>query len=527
MARASAIDRLSALSDDVLLNHILSKISYRDVVRSSLLSQRWRLLWTKIPRLKFCPEDFEKQKDGRIQAIINNALLHLDTRLSCLELTVALDDPKAAYINNWIRLAAEKQVERMDIHICNRDPKTGKRISNGASPMMELGDSIFSCENLTVLTVQYIQLPKIPTNVGVFRSLKALYYFAIPNLDDAMFEGFMDLCPHLQDLWILGCLALKNLIIRSSNLLYILLGALRPDISLQLTCPRLMEISLIDCGQYAGLKLLQGISRVESVKKVILQNYNTGNAVNPGMPSITVLNSFPGLEELTIHGQCFQEMISDEMPIGEVTLPNLKMVRAHIGPDKGAQAVIFWGFLLRNCPLSVTRVFLPKHCPRIMRNNILNLKRDLSKSRLSTATRTWFEEEGNGESIGEDQHALDSDVLSSVLPPREQPQEYLYGQGTRAVEIKSLEQARELTKGNTVYVNLEPSDCHGDVSRVSQTRAILFHSSLKNLNSENTVSETRIRGEQSRLMEKVTKGIVEKEKTFRSESFVLVSNTLL
>ncbi|XP_059067742.1 putative FBD-associated F-box protein At5g56440 [Cryptomeria japonica] len=392
MARSSAIDRLSALSDDVLLNHILSKISYRDVVRSSLLSQRWRLLWTKIPRLKFCPEDFEKQKDGRIQAIINNALLHLDTRLSCLELTVALDDPKAAYINNWIRLAAEKQVERMDIHICNRDPKTGKRISNGASPMMELGDSIFSCENLTVLTVQYIQLPKMPTNFGVFRSLKAVRYAGIPNLDDAMFEGFMDLCPHLQDLGILRCLGLKNLNIQSSNLMWIHLGALRPDISLQLTCPRLMEIGLIDSGQYAGLKwlkLLQQISRAKSVKKVILQNYNTGNAVNPGMPSIIVLNSFPGLEELTIHGQCFQEMISDEMPTAEVALPNLKMVRAHIGPDKGAQAVIFLGFLLRNSPLSVTRVFLPEHCPPIMQNNILNLERDFSKSRLSTATKTW------------------------------------------------------------------------------------------------------------------------------------------
>ncbi|GLJ45316.1 hypothetical protein SUGI_0953940 [Cryptomeria japonica] len=335
MARASAIDRLSALSDDVLLNHILSKISYRDVVSSSLLSQKWRLLWTKIPRLKFCPEDFEKQKDGRIQAIINNALLHLDTRLSCLELRVALDDPKAAYISNWIRLAAEKQVERMNLHICNRDPKTGKRISNGASPMMELGDSIFSCENLTVLTVQYIQLPKMPTNFGVFRSLRALRYAGIPNLDDAMFEGFMDLCPHLQDLGILGCLGLKNMNIRSSNLMWIHLGALRPDISLQLTCPRLMEISLIDCGQYAALKLLQEISRAES-----------RNAVNPGMPSFIVLNSFPGLEELTIHGQCFQGMISNEMPIAEVTLPNLKMVRAHIGPDKGAQAVIFLGFTL-------------------------------------------------------------------------------------------------------------------------------------------------------------------------------------
>ncbi|GLJ17642.1 hypothetical protein SUGI_0307270 [Cryptomeria japonica] len=182
MARASATDRLSALSDDVLLDHIFTKISYTDVIRSSILSQRWRFLWRKTPILKFCRQDFEKQKDDRILAIINNALLHLDARLLYFNLRIALDDPKAADINTWIRLAAEKKVERMELHISYRDPN---RTLN-ASTIVELGETVFS---------------------------------------------------------------------------------------------------------------------------------------------------FPWLEELTIHGQCFQEMISDEIPvpIAGLTLPNLKMVHAHIG----------------------------------------------------------------------------------------------------------------------------------------------------------------------------------------------------
>ncbi|XP_059076763.1 riboflavin biosynthesis protein PYRR, chloroplastic isoform X2 [Cryptomeria japonica] len=44
---------------------------------------------------------------------------------------------------------------------------------------------------------------------------------------------------------------------------------------------------------------------------------------------------------------------------------------------------------------------------------------------------------------------------------------FLYGQGTRAAEIKALEQARELAKGSTAYVNLEPGDCHGDDTSVN------------------------------------------------------------
>ncbi|GLJ45307.1 hypothetical protein SUGI_0953740 [Cryptomeria japonica] len=157
---------------------------------------------------------------------MNNALLHLDARLRHLYLEVALDDPKAVDINNWIRLAAEKQVERMDIHITYRDRKTRLNTSS----MVELRDSIFRCENLTALIGNYIDLPKVPTNFGVLRSLKTLYFMEIRNVDDAMFEGFIDLCPYLRILGICDCLGLKNLNIRSSKLMYLNLGIVRHDI---------------------------------------------------------------------------------------------------------------------------------------------------------------------------------------------------------------------------------------------------------------------------------------------------------
>ncbi|GLJ45334.1 hypothetical protein SUGI_0954210 [Cryptomeria japonica] len=241
----------------------------------------------------------------RIQAIINNALLHLDARLVYLNLGVALDDPKAVDINTWIRLAAEKKVERMELHISYRDPNA----TLNASTMVELGDSVFRCDKLTALLLESIILPMIPINFGVFRSLKTLYCVDILNLDDIMFEQFMVVCPHLRNLGIGGCMGLRNLNIRSFNLRYLQLTVLSPDLSLHIACPRLTEISLTDWGPHPGLKLLQGISRSESIKRITLENYNTGNAVNPEIPSITVLNSFPRLEELTIHGRCFQVSI--------------------------------------------------------------------------------------------------------------------------------------------------------------------------------------------------------------------------
>ncbi|GLJ42829.1 hypothetical protein SUGI_0887890, partial [Cryptomeria japonica] len=113
------------------------------------------------------------------------------------------------------------------------------------------------------------------------------------------------------------------------------------------------------------------------------------------------------------------------------------------------------------------------------------------------------EEEDNEEFTTEDQRLLDSDVLTSVFTSRELRQGFLYGQGMRVVEIKVLEQARELAKGSTVYVNLEPGDCHGDVDKVSQNRATILDNSPINLKSVNTLFEVRVRGEQSRMMENI------------------------
>ncbi|GLJ45326.1 hypothetical protein SUGI_0954120 [Cryptomeria japonica] len=383
MATASATDRLSELSDDILLTAILSNISYRDVVRSSILSQRWRFLWRKIPVLKFCPEDFEKQKDDmRIQAIINNALLHLDARLCCLDLQIFLNSPKAIDLNNWIRLAAEKKVKSMHLEI-SCTPIMG-------FSMARLGDSLFSCENLINLQLRSIHLPKIPANSGVFPFLKTFYCFHIPNLDDSMFEGLIALCPQLRNLLIRGCGGLEKLKIHSSSLMYLNLGVSSPYSSLQMACPLLTEISLMDFWPYhIGLKLLQGISKAESIKKITLRNHNVRDPFHPGIPTITALNAFPGLEELTIHGLCFQEMISDRMQIAEVKLSNLKMVRAHIGTHKGGRALTFLGFLLKNSPLtSIIRVYLPQLCTGIMQNKMKDLEKQFSKSRSFTFTNS-------------------------------------------------------------------------------------------------------------------------------------------
>ena len=44
---------------------------------------------------------------------------------------------------------------------------------------------------------------------------------------------------------------------------------------------------------------------------------------------------------------------------------------------------------------------------------------------------------------------------------------YLYAQGTKPAEVQAVEAAGELCRGATAYVNMEPGDCHGDLTAVS------------------------------------------------------------
>lgn len=91
--------------------------------------------------------------------------------------------------------------------------------------------------------------------------------------------------------------------------MHVNIGYLSPNFSLQIACPMLTHITFVDVAQYSGLKLIHAISKGGSVKRPSLPNYIAGNALNPGIPSIVVLNRILALEELVIHGLCFQVRI--------------------------------------------------------------------------------------------------------------------------------------------------------------------------------------------------------------------------
>jgi hypothetical protein len=124
-AASSSRDRLSSLSD-CLLHTILSHLKALQVMRTCLLSRRWRHLWLSAPSVDIdCREfriyrwsqgssPFDELRDheieevlfGKREDIVDNLLLHHSTRLlHTLRLRIHIDDQTAPCVRRWIRRA--------------------------------------------------------------------------------------------------------------------------------------------------------------------------------------------------------------------------------------------------------------------------------------------------------------------------------------------------------------------------------------------------------------------------------------
>ncbi|KAJ8628111.1 hypothetical protein MRB53_021418 [Persea americana] len=152
-------DRISNLADDILV-HILSFSRAKDAVRTSILSTRWRYLWTLNPSLDF---SFCKHTD------IDRCLqLHRAPKLRSikygynhyqLQLRYNIVTAETEALNRWLRYSATHGVEELLLchyRYCKDYPV-----------------SLFECQSLLQLTLRYGTL-NLPVNLCGFKSLVTL-----------------------------------------------------------------------------------------------------------------------------------------------------------------------------------------------------------------------------------------------------------------------------------------------------------------------------------------------------------------
>ncbi|XP_023637065.1 FBD-associated F-box protein At5g56370 isoform X1 [Capsella rubella] len=182
------MDRISFLPDDFLL-HILSLLTTKDVLKTSLLSKRWRNLWKLVPKLDYI--DFRKKNDadhGRFLLFVDRSLqLNTAPILESLSFKFHWRHCSDVDIGFWVRIAAKRGLRHFDYCPCTLHEPS------------RLPQSLFTCGTLVVLKLTNVSLADVKFPVS-FPLLKVLHLHWLIYLDDETPQKLLSSCKILEEL---------------------------------------------------------------------------------------------------------------------------------------------------------------------------------------------------------------------------------------------------------------------------------------------------------------------------------------
>ncbi|XP_010429704.1 PREDICTED: F-box/LRR-repeat protein 13-like [Camelina sativa] len=195
--RASEVDLISDLPDS-LLCQVLLKLTTKDVVKTSILSRRWRDLWKCVPRLDLDGEDFF---EGRwyTDSGMANCVSFVDRflglhRESCLEsfkfscLGDGNREPDNALIWRWMSTVLDLKAKHIDYT---------EDAYESAEP--QIPPAIYTCQNLVSLRLSRVTMSSSPEFVSL-PSLRVLDLSYVEYPDHLTMETLISGCTTLETL---------------------------------------------------------------------------------------------------------------------------------------------------------------------------------------------------------------------------------------------------------------------------------------------------------------------------------------
>ncbi|KAK8502103.1 hypothetical protein V6N13_038611 [Hibiscus sabdariffa] len=226
MAEQAKYEGLLDSLPDSILCHILSFLPTRDAVRTSVLTPRWRHLFTSsISKLDFkdclpelgVPEERSESFKKFVERLLFSPKLQ---RLECFrmhDLWVVEDDFLSVY--NWLSAALWRGVKELDVNLFEAE-------------LWQFPTLLFTCSSLVTLKLDiHGGELEVPTNVCL-SNLRALHLSSMKFADDCSFLRLISGCPVLEVLVLFGCfingaselnihgLSLKRLVLDFWNLVY-------------------------------------------------------------------------------------------------------------------------------------------------------------------------------------------------------------------------------------------------------------------------------------------------------------------
>ncbi|XP_077228556.1 F-box/FBD/LRR-repeat protein At1g13570-like [Tasmannia lanceolata] len=298
VAQASAVDVISNLPRDAI-DAILMRLPIKDVVRTSILSRKWRYMWVTIPQIVFNSQCYPRGIPSSNTALLNlkrvnivdQVLLHHRGPIHKFECSDYL--PPCSDLDRWMVFLSRQGIKEL--------------ILNFYGGVYKLPACLFSCQELYHLRLLLCNF-NIPPAFEGFRHLKILYLneVVIPNDE---FECLTSNFPLLESLTcIYYNVRLPRIKINSPNLQYLYLMGIFYSLCLE-NIPVLASANISAClveeftkhlgqGEICSFpKVLHSLHNVEKLELHLrfLQIFALGDV------SETVPTTFKHLKNLSLH----------------------------------------------------------------------------------------------------------------------------------------------------------------------------------------------------------------------------------
>ncbi|XP_040365642.1 F-box/FBD/LRR-repeat protein At1g13570 isoform X2 [Rosa chinensis] len=212
------LDRISNLPSDVIVK-ILSCLTLKEAVRTSVLSSRWRNRWAMLSGLIFDEKCFSTENCATFVNIVYHVLLsHIV--------------PVEKFVLSHPHLIPTIDIDRWVLHLSRNSIKVFElRIPDG--PQYEMPLRFFSYQDMIELKLSQCLL-KPPTTFKGFRTLKMVRFQRVALAQDVL-ENLILCCPLLESLTIIKCIGFTHLKIDAPNLRFLSFSGRLEDVSLQNT----------------------------------------------------------------------------------------------------------------------------------------------------------------------------------------------------------------------------------------------------------------------------------------------------
>ena len=259
------LDKISNLPGHVI-DQILSRLSVREAVRTSLLSRKWRYKWATLPHLVFDNQCYLLSSPD--QTVHKNKLVNIVDHVLLLH-----NGPIYLFKLSHRDLQGISDIDRWILHLTRRSIKEFV-LEIWKGQRYKMPSCLFSCQHLIHLEL-FNCLLKPPLTFKGFKSLKSLDLQHVTLAQD-VFENLISSCPLLERLTLMNFDGFTHLNIDAPNLQFFDIGGVFNDISFE----NAFQLAVVSIGLYDkkqahaySSNLLKFFAHLPHIRRLEVQSY--------------------------------------------------------------------------------------------------------------------------------------------------------------------------------------------------------------------------------------------------------------